>query len=113
MLFDSLYSKIEKLIEKPKPGQTISNLAITGRYILHSEIFKMIKSITRHQGEEIQLTDAIQKLSQIQNVYAYEFQGTRFDCGSKIGFLKANVSIGLANADFGSEFLGWLKEQHQ
>jgi UTP--glucose-1-phosphate uridylyltransferase len=103
-------SKIINLIEKPSRDQTYSNLAITGRYVLHSDIFQMIKSMKRKPGAEIQLTDAILKLSQTQNVYAYEFDGKRFDCGSKLGFLKANVSIGLSSLEVGSEFRGWLKE---
>jgi UTP--glucose-1-phosphate uridylyltransferase len=101
-------AQVTKLFEKPKHGQTDSNLAITGRYILHSDIFQMIKSIGTVPGNEIQLTNAIQKLTEYQDVYAYEFQGNRFDCGSKLGFLKANVTFGLSNMECRDEFRSWL-----
>jgi UTP--glucose-1-phosphate uridylyltransferase len=104
-------AKVTKLIEKPKSGQTNSNLAITGRYILHSQIFQMIKDIGPEHGSEIQLTTAIQRLTRFQDVYAYEFHGNRFDCGSKLGFLKANVFFGLSNLECRDEFRSWLAER--
>ena len=79
--------QVENFVEKPKPGSAPSNLAIIGRYILTPEIFMFLDQMEMGAGGEIQLTDAIQKLNQIQRVFAYEFEGKRYDVGEKIGFV--------------------------
>lgn len=100
---------IERLIEKPSPGQTQSEFAIVGRYILSSKIFDLIEPNLDNNHSEIQLTDAIQRIQTIEPVYGYVFEGERFDCGSKLGFLKANVTLGMQDNDCGEEYSHWLK----
>ena len=102
--------EIRGIVEKPDPDKAPSNLAVVGRYILTPRIFKLLENQEPGAGGEIQLTDAIGQLIQEQTVLAYEFDGTRFDCGSKLGYLKANVSFGLAHPDFGEDFREYLKE---
>jgi UTP--glucose-1-phosphate uridylyltransferase len=91
--------KVEGMVEKPPQGTAPSNLSITGRYILQPEIFKILERHERGAGGEIQLTDAMIGLSETQSFYAVEFEGERHDCGSKPGFLRANIAFGLARAD--------------
>jgi UTP--glucose-1-phosphate uridylyltransferase len=95
---------ITSMVEKPSPEQAPSNLILTGRYILQPEIIDMIAKQDRGTGGEIQLTDAMIALSRTQAFYGLKFDGRSFDCGSKIGFLAANVSYGLAREDIGPEF---------
>ncbi len=101
-------SQIKGIIEKPKPEDAPSNLAVVGRYILPPRIFKILGSTGRGAGGEIQLTDAIAKMLEEQTVLAYEFEGTRFDCGSKLGYLQANVEFGLKHPEFAGEFKTYL-----
>ena len=102
--------EIRGIVEKPDPDQAPSNLAVVGRYILTPRVFKLLESVEKGAGGEIQLTDAIAKLIQEQTVLAYEFEGTRYDCGSKLGYLQANVSFGLNHPEVGPEFAKYLKE---
>jgi len=90
---------ITKMVEKPKREDAPSNLSITGRYILQPEIFKILETQERGAGGEIQLTDAMIGLAKSQKFYGVEFEGERHDCGSKPGFLRANIAFGMARAD--------------
>jgi UTP--glucose-1-phosphate uridylyltransferase len=101
--------RIRNLVEKPKQGEAPSNLAIIGRYVLTSDIFKSIESIAPGAGSEIQLTDAIRHLLESRPIYAYKFEGTRYDAGDKLGFLKATVEFALRNAELGPPFREYLK----
>lgn len=90
---------ITDMVEKPGKGQAPSNLYISGRYILQPEIFSILAKQTRGAGDEIQLTDAMVKLCEKQPFYGYHFKGRTYDCGSKIGFIEANIAFALENAD--------------
>jgi UTP--glucose-1-phosphate uridylyltransferase len=91
--------EVEGMVEKPAKGTAPSNLSITGRYILQPEIFRILETQERGAGGEIQLTDAMIGLSKTQSFYGVEFEGERHDCGSKAGFLRANLAFGMARAD--------------
>lgn len=101
--------EIRGIVEKPKPEEAPSNLAVVGRYILSPRIFRLLDSTPRGAGGEIQLTDAIARLLQEQTVLAYEFEGTRFDCGSKLGYLQANVEYGLKHPELADDFREYLR----
>jgi UTP--glucose-1-phosphate uridylyltransferase len=94
---------ITKMVEKPKAADAPSNLSITGRYILQPEIFELLEKQAAGAGGEIQLTDAMLALSHTQPFYGLKFDGRSYDCGSKIGFLAANIAYGLDRADIGPE----------
>ena len=96
--------EINQMVEKPPKGTAPSNLTITGRYILQPEIFDILATQTRGAGGEIQLTDAMVELAKRQPFYGLKFAGDSYDCGSKIGFLTANVAYALARADLAPEF---------
>jgi UTP--glucose-1-phosphate uridylyltransferase len=95
---------ITEMVEKPPRAKAPSNLIITGRYILQPEIFGILSSQNRGAGGEIQLTDAMIELAKRQPFYGLKFDGQSFDCGSKIGFLTANMAYALARSDLGPEF---------
>jgi UTP--glucose-1-phosphate uridylyltransferase len=99
--------KVNDLVEKPK-GKAPSNLAIIGRYILTPEIFDCIETTKRGSGGEIQLTDAIKGLLKSQDVFAYEFEGDRYDAGDKLGFLKANITLALKREGIGPELRAFI-----
>jgi UTP--glucose-1-phosphate uridylyltransferase len=99
---------INKLVEKPEPGEAPSNLAVIGRYVLTPKIFDKLEQTPSGAGGEIQLTDAISALMEEQQVFGYEFEGTRYDAGTTMGWLKASVEIALARADLGAEFRAYL-----
>ena len=101
---------IKLIVEKPKPEQAPSNLAVVGRYILTPAIFDKIKQTERGAGGEIQLTDAIASLLKDETVLAYEFEGKRYDCGSKLGFLIATVEQALLHNELKDDFLAYLKD---
>jgi UTP--glucose-1-phosphate uridylyltransferase len=101
---------ITKMVEKPKPAEAPSRLSITGRYILQPQIFDVLGKQTAGAGGEIQLTDAMMALARTQPFYGLEFEGRSFDCGSKIGFLTANVAYGLERADIAPELRGELRQ---
>ena len=96
--------RITGMVEKPKPDKAPSNLIITGRYILQPEIFEILSTQETGAGGEIQVTDAMLRLMQSQPFYGYQFDGRTFDCGSKIGFLTANVAYALARDDIAPAF---------
>lgn len=105
---DRVY-RIRDLVEKPKQSDAPSNLAIIGRYVLTPEIFDSISAVEPGTGGEIQLTDAIKHLSHTRPIYAYRFEGTRYDAGDKLGFLKATVEFALRRHDLGGPFREYLK----
>jgi UTP--glucose-1-phosphate uridylyltransferase len=102
--------KVSRMVEKPAPGTTDSDLAIIGRYILKPDIFEILNNTTPGHGGEIQLTDALLALSKRREMYAYEFEGTRYDAGDKLGYLQAIVAYGLRHNELGSSFKKYLKE---
>lgn len=99
---------LEKIIEKPKPENSPSRLAVAGRYILMPSIFGMLKKQNSGYGGEIQLTDAISNLLSTEKVLAYSFEGIRYDCGSKLGFVKAVVDYAVKHSEIGDDFSQWL-----
>jgi len=101
--------RIRDMVEKPKPENAPSNLAIIGRYVLTPEIFDSLQSIDPGSGGEIQLTDALKHLLRNRPIYAYRFEGTRYDAGDKLGFLKATVEYALRRHDLGGPFREYLK----
>jgi len=109
VLRDRVYH-VNRLIEKPAPGTTNSNLAIIGRYILHPEIFDMLERTTPGHGGEIQLTDALLALSNKRSMFAYEFEGDRYDAGDKMGYLKAIIAFAMRHPDLKDEFRKHIKE---
>ena len=103
--------EVNDFIEKPASGKAPSNLAILGRYILMPEIFMFLENQKPGAGGEIQLTDAIQKLNEIQRVFAYDFEGTRYDVGDKIGFIKTTIDFALRKPSLRGDVLDFMKEK--
>lgn len=101
--------RIRNMVEKPKPADAPSNLAIVGRYILTPEIFESIESITPGSGGELQLTDALKHMLRNRPVYGLKFEGKRYDAGDKLGFLQATVEYALNRHDLGEKFREYLK----
>lgn len=102
--------KVKGMVEKPKPDESPSNLAVIGRYILSPNVLKNLNEMKSGAGGEIQLTDAIaQDITEANNVYGYRFRGQRFDCGSKSGFLQATVSFGLARDELRDDLRSYLR----
>ncbi len=101
---------MKQFVEKPAPGTAPSNLAIMGRYILTPEIFMFLDKQETGAGGEIQLTDAIQQLNEIQRVFAYEFEGKRYDVGEKLGFIQTTVEFGLQNEEIKDDLLTFMKQ---
>ncbi len=106
---DNVVKKISGIIEKPDPADAPSDQAVIGRYILNPDIFKYLEKVKPGAGGEIQLTDAIAMLIESEPVYAFKFDGVRYDCGSKIGYLKATVDYALDHPALGSEFSDYLR----
>lgn len=102
--------QVTRLVEKPAPGTTESDMAIIGRYILMPEIFSLLSKTTPGHGGEIQLTDALLALSKRRPMFAYEFEGTRYDAGDKLGYLKAIVAYGLSHSELGDDFKTHLEK---
>jgi UTP--glucose-1-phosphate uridylyltransferase len=105
---DRLY-RIRNLVEKPKPQDAPSNLAIIGRYVLTPEVFHSLETIEPGSGGELQLTDGLKHALRSRPIYGYRFEGTRYDAGDKLGFLKATVEFALKRYDLGEEFRAYLK----
>jgi len=101
-------SRVRQIIEKPSPAQAPSTLAVVGRYLLSPTVFDKLEKVGRGAGGEIQLTDGIAALLLEENVYAYAFEGKRYDCGSKLGYLEATVEYGLKHPQLGEEFANIL-----
>lgn len=106
---DDIY-KLDYFIEKPKPDESPSNIAIIGRYIFTPRIFEELQKIPYGKNKELQLTDAIKTLSTKEAVYGKIIEGKRFDCGSKLGFLKATVELSLMDETIAEEFMKYLRE---
>ncbi|MBL8520345.1 MAG: UTP--glucose-1-phosphate uridylyltransferase GalU [Betaproteobacteria bacterium] len=104
--------KLSAIVEKPKPEDAPSTLSVVGRYILTPEVFGYLANIQRGVGKEIQLTDGIAALLSKQDIYAYAFEGTRYDCGSKIGYLKATIALGMKHPEVGKSFSQFLATQN-
>ncbi len=102
--------RIRSIVEKPHPDEAPSNLAVVGRYILTPRIFDQLTDLPRGAGGEIQLTDAIARLLQYEPVWAHAFHGTRYDCGSKLGYLEATVAYGLQHPEVGADFARLLQQ---
>jgi UTP--glucose-1-phosphate uridylyltransferase len=101
--------EIDRIVEKPAPEAAPSRLGVAGRYVLTARVFEEIASQPRGVGGEIQLTDGIAGLLRHEKVFAYRYEGRRYDCGSKEGFLQANVELALAHPELGAEFRAYLK----
>jgi UTP--glucose-1-phosphate uridylyltransferase len=101
-------SRVRSIVEKPRPSEAPSNLAVVGRYALTPRIFRHLAMIGRGAGGEIQLTDGIAALMKHEAIYAYRFDGRRYDCGSKLGFLEATVDQALQHPELGSRFRDFI-----
>jgi UTP--glucose-1-phosphate uridylyltransferase len=101
--------RIRNMVEKPKASEAPSNLAIIGRYVLTPEVFKSLDAVEPGSGGEIQLTDGLKHLLRSRPIYGYRFEGTRYDAGDKLGFLKATVEFALKRYDLGEDFRAYLK----
>lgn len=101
--------KIINIVEKPSPENAPSNYGVVGRYIFSSMIFSMLDKVSAGVGNEIQLTDAIKLLLKTNPIYSYKFSGTRYDCGTKIGFIKANIAFALNNPNYSDELKIYIK----
>ena len=100
---------VKDLVEKPSVDEAPSDMAVIGRYILEPEIFEILETTERGRGGEIQLTDGLKTLLESQKIFAYEFEGKRYDTGSKLGFLQATVEFALKRDDLGNDFRDYLK----
>ena len=105
---DLRLGRVERIVEKPKPEEAPSNLAVVGRYLLTPAIYRKLETTGRGAGGEIQLTDGIAALIADEPVYAYAFEGRRYDCGSKLGYLQATVDFALRHANLGDQFGDYL-----
>jgi UTP--glucose-1-phosphate uridylyltransferase len=104
----SKLSAITQIVEKPAPEKAPSNLGVVGRYILPATIFEHLRALRTGVGKELQLTDAISSLIKVEAAYAYPFEGVRYDCGSKLGYVKATLAFALAHAEIGDEFRRYM-----
>src|SRR5436190_21503681 len=104
-------SRVSRIIEKPQPGLTSSRLAVVGRYILSPRIFHHLRTMRAGAGGEIQLTDGISRLLDDEKVLAYEFEGRRYDCGNKLGYLEATVELGVKHPEVGRDFAAFLSKR--
>ncbi|TMH03858.1 MAG: UTP--glucose-1-phosphate uridylyltransferase GalU [Betaproteobacteria bacterium] len=101
-------SRVSRIVEKPKPGTTTSTLGVVGRYILTARVFHHLRTMPAGAGGEIQLTDGIARLLDDETVLAYEFEGRRYDCGNKLGYLEATVELGVKHPEVGRAFSAFL-----
>ncbi len=102
-------SRVRNMVEKPAPGTAPSNLAVIGRYILSPRVLDALDTVGKGAGGELQLTDAIARQIETEGVHGYRFEGTRYDCGSKSGFLQATVAFGLSRPELRDDLRGFLK----
>mgnify|MGYP000730067494 CR=1 FL=1 len=103
--------RMTEIVEKPKPEDAPSDLGVVGRYILTPEIFRHLARTGRGAGGEVPLTDGIARLLEREKVMAYAFEGRRYDCGSKLGYLQANLDYALKHEDLGADFEAWVKQR--
>src|ERR1700757_3846406 len=106
---NAVTSRVQSIVEKPKPADAPSNLAVVGRYVLAPAIFEHLEKLGQGAGGEIHLTDGIAALMREEAVYAYRFSGKRYDCGSKLGYLQATVEYGLGHTELGPGFRKYLE----
>ncbi len=104
-------SRISRIMEKPKPGTTASRLGVVGRYILTPRVFHHLRAMPPGAGGEMQLTDGIARLLDDEKVLAYEFEGRRYDCGNKLGYLEATVELGVKHPEVGRAFAAFLSKR--
>jgi UTP--glucose-1-phosphate uridylyltransferase len=104
-------ARIHSIVEKPRPAEAPSNLAVIGRYVLTPRIFDLLAQVTPGAGGEIQLTDAISQLLAHERVLAVRLPGRRFDCGSKLGYLQATLELGLRHPEVGAAFARYLQSR--
>ena len=104
-------TRITRIVEKPKVGTTPSTLAVVGRYVLTPRIFHHLRNMPPGAGGEIQLTDGIARLLDDEKVLAYEFEGRRYDCGTKLGYLEATVELALKHPEVGKGFAAFLRDR--
>lgn len=109
--WNKVSERVNGIVEKPSPEEAPSNLAVVGRYVLTSQVFDQIRKAGKGAGGEIQLTDGIAGLLEEQPVLAFRFNGRRYDCGSKLGYLKATVELGLKHPEVGSGFADYLNNR--
>ena len=102
---------ISRIVEKPQPGTTPSTLAVVGRYVLTAKIFEHLRAVSPGAGGEIQLTDGIARLLLEEAVVAYRFEGRRYDCGRKLGYLEATVDFGLKHPELADDFAAFLRDR--
>ena len=107
--WDGRLFQIEDMVEKPKPSEAPSNLAVIGRYVLTPAVFRELSATRPGAGKEIQLTDALRRLLKKEKVFGYVFEGKRYDAGDKLGFLQATVEMALKRPDLGKAFRKYLK----
>ena len=105
--------KVRCIVEKPEPDKAPSNMAVIGRYILTPQIFSLLRATKKGAGGEIQLTDGIAALLQKEEVFCWQFEGKRYDCGSKLGYLQANIEYGLKDPAISRDFLNYIKTLKQ
>jgi UTP--glucose-1-phosphate uridylyltransferase len=103
-------ARVDEIVEKPAPSQAPSDQAIVGRYVLTPAIFEILKPTQRGAGDEIQLTDGIASLREQEQVLSYSFEGRRYDCGSKLGYLQATVDFALRHDELAEDFKKYLKQ---
>ena len=108
--FDSGMVKLSNIIEKPDPELAPSNLGVVGRYVFSNNLMSFLDKTSFGAGNEIQLTDGIKLMLMQEEVYAHAFKGKRYDCGSKLGYLMANIDYGIKNTEFGKELKDFIKE---
>ena len=108
--FDSDLVKLSNIIEKPDPEFAPSNLGVVGRYIFSNTLMSFLEKTSFGAGNEIQLTDGIKLMLKQEEVFAYTFKGKRYDCGSKLGYLMANIDYGIKNSEFGKELKDYIRE---
>ena len=108
--FDSDLVKLSNIIEKPDPEFAPSNLGVVGRYVFSNTLMSFLEKTSFGAGNEIQLTDGIKLMLKQEEVFAYTFKGKRYDCGSKLGYLMANIDYGIKNDEFGKELKAYIRE---
>ena len=111
-MIDERVYKVKDLVEKPAVDEAPSNIAILGRYIITPSIFDYLENQDAGTGGEIQLTDALRRMSKDEAMYAYDFKGHRYDVGTKLGFIQANVEFALRNPEVRDEMLEYINELH-
>jgi UTP--glucose-1-phosphate uridylyltransferase len=108
--FDSDLVKLSNIIEKPDPEFAPSNLGVVGRYVFSNTLMSFLEKTSFGAGNEIQLTDGIKLMLKQEEVFAFTFKGKRYDCGSKLGYLMANIDYGIKNSEFGKELKAYIRE---